>query len=243
MCIRSVASACIAISALPAFSRAAAQTHTDPFAFLRPTVILTGQDRQRLDRQEPIIRILPASGHELATVAVSTIDVGPDALLGSVGDIVGLKKSALVPEIGRFSSQPQLADLQGLTLDDGDIVEIANCRPGHCDLKLAPEEVVRLHETATGPPTDVRAAVEAEFRQIILNRTLAYLHRGALAEPQNFSILLDHCPFLENRMPELVAYFRSYPDVRLPGAESFLYWSKEAYARRRHSCAASTASA
>ena len=58
-----------------------------PLGFLHPLIQLSQADRQRIDGRGVIVRILPASGHELATFVAGSLSVGPDALLASVRNI------------------------------------------------------------------------------------------------------------------------------------------------------------
>ncbi|PWT81292.1 MAG: hypothetical protein C5B57_10775 [Blastocatellia bacterium] len=201
----------------------------DPFEFLHPTIRFSDEDRQRLDDRAVIVRILPASGRELAALAAASLNVGADALVSSVHSIAELKKSSFVPEIGRFSPTPRLEDLRNLTLDDDDVDEIAECRPQSCGLKLAPQEIGRLQRTIPARGERSKDRIEAEFRQIVLERTARYLREGDFGHAAEFSTLLQHSPFVQERMPQLGAYLERYPAVRLADAESFLYWSKETY--------------
>jgi hypothetical protein len=203
---------------------------SDPFGFLHPVIQLSQEDRQRIDGRGVIVRILPANGHELATLVAGSLSVGPDALLASVRNIVELKKSSFVPQIGRFSAQPRLEDLGALTLDDVDFNEIRHCRPQRCGLKLAPDEIVQLQQTTAAGPSNLRAALELEFRRIMVSRATDYLRHGDQRTGREFWTLLEHSPYVQERMPQLRAYLERYPVAPLPRAESFLYWSKETYA-------------
>jgi hypothetical protein len=216
----------------PVGGSARSQSRPDPFGFLEPTVQISDDDRRRLDERDIIIRILPASGHELAAVAVSDLSVGPEALLASVKNIGELKKSSVVPEIGRFSARPRLEDLRGLTLDDVDIDDIAGCPPDDCDLKLAPEEIMRLQSAMSTRSPGSRESLEREFRAILLERVTQYLSRWVYPTRREFSTLLQHSPLVQLRMPQIAAYLEHYPAAGLPDSESFLYWSKETYARK-----------
>jgi hypothetical protein len=208
----------------------AAQPRSDPFAFLRHIVQVSEDDRQRIDDRGVMVRVLPADGHELATLVAGSLNVGPDALLASARNIAELKKSSMVPQVGRFSPEPRLEDLRDLTLDDVDINEIRRCRPQRCGLKLAAEEIARLQQAIAANPENSRAAVEGEFRRIVLSRATEYLRQGDRRNPREFSTLLDHSPYLHTWIPELAPHLQSYPAAPLSGAESFLYWSKETYA-------------
>ncbi|PYQ97421.1 MAG: hypothetical protein DMF97_13935, partial [Acidobacteria bacterium] len=181
------------------------------------------------------IRILPASGHELAFLTAGALEVGPDGLVASVRDMPGLKRSSYVPQIGRFSSQPRVEDLRELTLDVADLDEIRRCRPGRCGLKLDPEEVVRLHKASgSNDVAASKSAIEDEFRRIVVERARRYLARGGDDGQPEFGVLLQHSPYVQLKMPRVVAYLARYPEARpetrLPDCESFLYWSKETYA-------------
>jgi hypothetical protein len=209
--------------------RASGGPTTDPFDFLEPAVQLSDEDRHRIDGRSVIVRILPASGHEVATLAAGSLSVGPDVLLASVRNIVQLKKSPLVPQIGRFSAPPQLEDLRTLTLDNGDVDEIRRCGPERCGLKLEPAEIARLQQAFSSASANPRAALEQEFRRVVLERANEYLRRGEHRNQREFSLLLEHSPHFQS-LPQLHTYLQRYPATPLPDAEAFLYWSKETYA-------------
>jgi hypothetical protein len=210
-------------------SSPSSSTGVDPFEFLRPAIRFSDEERQRLDDRTVIVRILPGSGHELAALAAASLNVGADALVASVNNIAELKKSSFVPEIGRFSPTPRLEDVRNLTLDDGDVDEIARCRPDSCGLKLAPEEILRLQRTIPERGQRTKDRIEAEFRHIVVERAARYLREGDFGSAPEFATLLQHSPFVQGIMSQLGAYLERYPAVRLADAESFLYWSKETY--------------
>src|SRR5580765_8187070 len=84
----------------------------DPFDFLRPTIEFSADDRRELDDRGIVLKILPASGHELATMVAASLNIGPEAFIAKVRNIAALKKGPSVPEIGKFSSSPAIGDLQ-----------------------------------------------------------------------------------------------------------------------------------
>src|SRR5262249_31778038 len=94
---------------------------TDPFEFLRPTVQFTSDGKRELDDRQVLLKILPASGQELATMAAASLRISADVFIAKVRNIVALKKSEHVPQIAKFSTPPVIEDLQQLTLDDSDI--------------------------------------------------------------------------------------------------------------------------
>jgi hypothetical protein len=162
-------------------------------------------------------------------MAAASLNIGPDAFIAKVRNIVALKKGPHVPEMDKFSSPPTLADLQHLTLDDSDIDAIERCRANRCALKLNAAEIERLHRAGVAGSRDSKESVQQEFRQIVLDRTKSYLASGAQETKAQFLTLMQHSPQLVRTAP-LANYLELFPWAPLPGAESFLYWSKETYA-------------
>jgi hypothetical protein len=199
------------------------------FTFLHPVIQFSDTERRTLDGRDVVLKILPATGHELAAVAATSLIAGPDTLLESARNIVYLKRSAMVPQLGRFSEQPRVDDVNGLTLEDVDIATIRRCEPDRCGLKLESDEITRLKTAAASGGQNSQSAIEQEFRRLITNRATRYLSDGDTAGASEFSTLLDHAPYLQSRMPQLAAYLRQFPRAKLPGSDSFLYWSKELY--------------
>jgi len=213
----------------------------DPFAFFRPSVVITAGERAQLDNGFPISRVLPAKGLEVGVLAATPVKADGDRLLAWERRIEELKKGPYVVAIGRFSNPPRLEDLAGLELDSNDVNAIRSCRPGNCLIKLSAAEMKQLqHAEAHGEGG--AAAVQQEFRHIVLSRVQQYLknghippdedHRERVQPASRFALLLDHTPFLETRLPELADDLRDYPLNRDPGVESFLYWSKEHVTRK-----------
>lgn len=206
-----------------------AQSSDDLFAFLRPTIQVTGDERRELDDRGVVLRILPAKDRELAAFAAGSLDAGADALLASVRNIASLKKGRLVPQIGRFSPQPAIEDVQSLTLDAVDIAAIKRCRPDDCDLKLTAAEIDRLHQAAVRDGGDATASLNREFRRILVDRVSNYLRHGNAEGEEEFAALLRHSAFIQAQMPQLGLHLERYPTLPMAGAESFVYWSKEEY--------------
>jgi hypothetical protein len=208
---------------------AAQSQKADAFEFLRPTIQFSADDRRQLDERAVVLRILPASGQELATMVAASLNVGTDAFIAKVRNIVALKKGPHVPQIDKFSPTPVIEDLRQLTLDDSDINAIERCRPNRCALKLAADEIERLHRASAAGASDSKDGVRREFRQIVLERTKRFLATGAQETKAQFLTLMQHSPFIQ-RTPQLANYLEHYPAIPLAGAESYLYWSKETYA-------------
>jgi hypothetical protein len=211
----------------------------DNFSFFQPSITLGRDDVVRLDRGEPIARVLPGKSHEVAILAAVPTEASGDRLVAWMRNIAALKQSSYVLAIGRFSTPPQLADLNDLALDDTDLQAIRRCRPGSCGLKLSDAEIDRLQHAANAAGADWQNAVQTTFRALVLQRVTSYLAGGLPAlgsyddsrRPVSLaaesSELLLHSSFLSEHAPQVADYLARYPNAALPGVESFVYWSKE----------------
>jgi len=216
----------------------------DPFAFFQPSVSLTVDERQRLDRGEAIARTLSGQDREVAVFAAVRVHVDGDRLVAWVRRIEELKRSSYVTAIGRFSEPPRIADLEGLALDDEDLSEIQACRPARCGLHLSANEINDLQRAASDAGKDWKPAVQRAFRGVLLARVAAYRAGGqtALAPYENrldpvspdkeLTAAIDHSAFLAKHVPQLVDRLMRYPREATPNVESFFYWSKERLAGR-----------
>lgn len=210
---------------------AAPATALDPFAFFRPSIAVSADDRRELDRGQSIARVVRGTDREVGVFAAVRVSIDGDRLVAWVRQIAELKKSPYVLAIGRFSDPPRIEDLKGLTLDDEDLSAIRRCRPGDCDLKLARAEMNVLRQTLAKSGDDWKPALQNAFRQIVLRRVQGYLANGHAGvegyKAARFSSLLRHSPFLTGSLPRFAKYLDQYPRAPIADVESFIYWSKE----------------
>jgi hypothetical protein len=221
---------------LVAFGQGPAKQADDPFAFFQPWVTVTVSDRQSLDRGDTLVRVLPGREREVAVFSAIALKATGEDLMKGVRQIADLKRSAFVLAIRRFSDLPRIQELDELSLDDADLNSIQRCRPGSCDIKLGASEIERVQRAAAAP--DWKSKVQDLFRSFVFERVQAYLargHEGISGYPINlqerFSAILRRSP-LPERMPEFANYVENYPGRKLPGVESFLYWSKENFGKK-----------
>jgi len=208
---------------------AAAAGGPDAFAFFRPSVVLSAEDRRQLARGEPVARIVPSSGREIAIFAAVPVDIDGDRLVAWIRRIGALKKSAYVLSIGRFSDPPRLEDLVDLSLDDSELSELRACRP----------DITKVQEAVAAAGSAWKVTLQEVFRLVIMRHVSEYLAEGQKALPPYgphaadaapgslFAALLAHSPFLVERTPRFAAHLRGFPQTAEPSVESFIYWSKE----------------
>jgi hypothetical protein len=214
----------------------------DPFAFFQPSVTITADDRRQLHKGEPIARVLPGKDREVAIFAAVPVTIDGDRLVAWIRRIEALKKSPYVLAIRRFSDPPRLEDLAGLTLDDDELSKIMDCRPGACGMKLFAIEMNELQRTAGEGHGDCKLAVQARFRELVLQRVRSYLDAGPVGPLENhkeeiwpareFARLVEHSALLTERLPTFAEHLRAPPGPPSPDVESFVYWSTERVANR-----------
>jgi hypothetical protein len=222
-----------------------AQPPSNPLAFFQPLVAPTPEELQRLNAGQPLVKTLSGEDRQIGVFAAMSVTATPGALAARVRNIASFKKNPYVRAIRRFSDPPLLEDLAGLTVNDGDLDDIRRCRPSaaSCKVKLAPEEIERLHHALSAvEPAVWKPALQDAFRQLVLDRVRAYQTDGTLPYyldddgpvrlQEAFSTLLRSQPVLWQRAPRFAAYLEQYPRAPMPGVESFWYWSKEDFGRK-----------
>jgi hypothetical protein len=230
--------AAVALSIATAPSADLRQAGSDPFQFLTPSVVVSGGDRERIDRDEVLTRVLSGKSGQIAVFVATRLNAPPDALVAWMRAIAELKRSKFVLAIGRFSDPPRPSDLEDLTLDPRDLDAIRRCRPVDCGLKLSVGEIESLTAVVATAGAEWREAAQREFRRLLAERVVQYRAGGlaALASPADrksrrpdeaLSAIVHQSPYLA-KLPQVVAWLKDYPhaDSRV---ESFFYWSKEYY--------------
>jgi hypothetical protein len=229
---------------IPTGERRPADLPDGPLRFLNPPFVFAPEAIRKLREGHPVVKILPDETDEIAALAAIRLDAPAEALRVAVLDIERLKRSAEIMAIKKFSTPPVIEDLEDLVLDDQDMEDLRDCRPGDCGMKLAEPEIRALQQAQHLAGADARAAVQEKLRQLVLQRVLRYLRGGlenlpAYHDFENpvelqpvFSSLIGRLPFLYRKLPRFAAFVEHYPELSMPEITSFLYWSKEKIGRR-----------
>ena len=190
----------------------------------------SASDLKKIDRGEVVAHSLGAEWDEVALAAATVVKVPVSFYLERFREIETFKKSTEVQQIGRFSDPPAVSDLQGLTIEAGDIEELRKCRPGGCDLKVTDDTIARLSG---------RSDSETAFKEWLAEYAARYLREGNVAlavyhhektprrslEP--LRRVVDRFPFLRDTWPALGNAIGGFNGRLPPGFEQFIYWSKE----------------
>ena len=198
--------------------------------FLQPWFSVEQTDRDTLARRGVVVRSLPAAQRQLSVIATCAVKAAPEALIAAI-------TRAAMPaggQGGTFAAPPTMQDLAGLTLDQGDIDRLRQCRPGSCAINLAADEMSALQVAMRTP----QAGVHEAFRRVLLDRLRRYQAGGLAALPDYrdrrdpvqpagvFADILAQVPYLKTFVPAVANYLERFPSAGPDGAAASFVWSK-----------------
>ena len=194
-----------------------------------------------LDRGAVVKHALPTpEPGEIAVVGATLVNATKETLIDRVRDIAQFKCGADVLQIGRFSDPPMLDDLATLTVNKEDL-DVRSCRVGDCDVRLPADTIGRFERGIDWSAPDAQARAAALFKQVLFENVRAYLSGGPgrmteyddgkrqIRPVADFLGVLKNSPYIGELVPGLPTHLQEFPSSPLPGAEDFLYWSKEKF--------------
>jgi len=241
---RPIAIATIGLTASVLVAAARAQT-TDrgPRALLRTLANISDAEWQAIDRGEAVAKILDTDSREIAVVGAIRIAASAAVLVDRYRDIDRLKRSSIVLDVGRFSRPPVAGDLARVQFDDYS-VDLRDCQPSDCRVRLSAGDVARFHREIDWNDPSWRQRSSAIWRDVLAQHAAAYARAGRQALPifvnkrdplgvaSELSELVQQMAFTSTYAPELHAYIREFAPPLPAGAEDVIYWSREDFGIR-----------
>jgi hypothetical protein len=212
-------------------------------AFLRSQLHVSDSELSALNQGRPVVKTLPATMNREMTTA-GGVRIRGAAIVRFVNEfktLAGFRASEFVLQIGKFGREPQLSDLDPLTLDAADIDALRTCRVAACNVQLAASDIRRFNtevnwqssvagNDATALYKAVLFAHLTEYRAGGNERLVLYHDRETPVRlTTETNALLDARPSLLDRTPTFQDYIRRYPTGALANTEDFFYWSKEGF--------------
>lgn len=210
-----------------------------PNRFYREFVGLTDEQIREIHEGKAVAKILDSPTADQVFVFASVyIHSTPVRYLRFASDLDELRKLPSYLAIGQFSSPPQLADLEGFTLDSEDFKELKDCKPGHCKFQLPAERMDEFQRSIDWSAPDAAEQVNRLAQKMALQALLDYQRggNGALgayrdkshpsAVAETFASLADRTKGLPVYLPELREYLLNYPKADSGNIESQFYWEK-----------------
>ncbi|PIE36018.1 hypothetical protein CSA56_01760 [candidate division KSB3 bacterium] len=213
----------------------------EPHQFLQTHLNFSEKDLVKMEDGKVVVKLFDEGDieNEVGVFGVVRVDTPKHVLLEQFRDIETFTESDVVKQIGKFSNPPRLEDLQPLTVGKNDQQDLKKCKPGDCKLKLNAAMMERFRSEIDWESPEHSEQVNALTRQMLFGYVTDYLQRGDAAlgeyhdkdEPlqvaEAFQGIMDNSSFLAKYVPEFFTYIKNFPHGDLPGAEHFLYWSKE----------------
>lgn len=230
----------LAISSLTATELASA-TSEDLHALLRAHLELSDSELGTLDHGRPVVKTLRASTNR-EIVTAGGVRIRGQAMTRFVEQfkaLEGFRTSQFVLQLGKFSREPQLSDLDALTLEAADLESLRTCRVAACDVRLGADDIRRFQsEVDWRSPTAARDAT-ALYKAILFAHLSAY-HAGGRDRLVHYedreesvrlaaetAALFDAKPSLLDLVPAFQREAQRYPADA--DGEHLFYWSKEAF--------------
>lgn len=203
-----------------------------------------------------VLRMFPPERRALIATGVPVIDVpsekGADfAVRGAVRTVADFDRlvtwaravehlygGRYVPLVRRFSNPPVIEDLSTLVLDDDELEDLRDCRPGHCGVKLGAEDMALIASRIDAAGRGWKEAAQRAFREVMLSRAQTYLSRGLSGLPayadhksaedpvEETTVLVESLRADPLCTPRVSRFVLEFPRIE-PEVESFLYWSKD----------------
>ncbi|HEX7771407.1 MAG TPA: hypothetical protein VF435_03240, partial [Pyrinomonadaceae bacterium] len=132
---------------------------------LREKASFEEPDLTALQLNQPVARLAPTSNkREVAVMGLVSINATAEDFLRSYRDSMLQKSNAAILEIGRFGSQPTLADLASLSLETRDIEDLKECVVGDCQVKLSAPMIERFRKEIDWAAPDYQLRVANLFK-------------------------------------------------------------------------------
>jgi hypothetical protein len=222
----------------------AGQASTPPTTreLLREIAQTTDAEWAAIARGEAVAKVLATDNREVAVAGAVRIAASSERFAGRYREIENLKRSSIVLDVGRFSAPPRPDDLLSVPFEDYDL-DVRDCRPGDCRVRLGATEIARFHREVDWRSNDWRERSRTVWREVLAGYAADFSRDGRralptfvnkpepLSVPAELSLLVDRFGFIESYAPAFLAYLREFgPDPE--GLDKVLYWSKEDFGVR-----------
>lgn len=211
----------------------------EPFKFFREYVGLNDSQIAQIRNGNALAVILKSpEADQVFVFGAVHVDSTPERYLKLAGDLDELRKLPGYLAIRKFSDPPRLADLEGFTLNDKDVKDLKDCKPGHCEVQLPAESMEEFQQSIRWGAPDAADQVNRLGQKMVLEALQAYISGGNDAlgtyrDKKNptevadvFRSLLSRSKALPVYLPDLDRYLLEYPKFSSPNIESQFYWEK-----------------
>jgi len=209
--------------------------------YLEKEIGLNKAEMESVISSRPVAKLLKTkTKDEVAIFGIVRIRAPQELFIEKVRDIVAFEGGKGV-SLGRFQSPPVLRDVAALQIDNKELKEIPNCRPGDCTIKLSDRAMQSLREQVDWSSPKATTQAQSLIRKAFVDYVANYQKIGdeALAvyndkdRPQairdGLRQLVQNSSESIQYDPQLANYLEKYPQERPADTEDIFYWQKGAF--------------
>ena len=213
--------------------------------FLEQSIGLDSAQLDSLERGQPIAKVLPTQGRDVALFGIVTVNRTRAAFTRGARRVPAALQ-APGRKLGVFSTPAVETDMAAFTVTSKDADALEDCKPGHCALKLPGSEMQRIRQQTDWSAPDLEAQLSAYGRRRIAQYVNDYRSRGdsvmvayddkgnlTRRSSEAFAAQLAQSPYVFGNVPSLTTYLTNYPRGSLPDATEIIYWSVDSLPKLR----------
>jgi len=211
----------------------------EPDTFYRRYAGLSETEIREIRGGQAVVKILDSqTPEELFVFGSVYIKSTPENYLTMAADVDALRKLPSYLAVRKFSNPPRLSDLEGFTLEEDDIKQLRECRPGHCELQLPEDSMEQFRKEVDWSAADAAVQANRAAQRMALDELVGYMKEGnsalgvyhdknhPAAVADSFRLLLSRSEALPQYMPDLRQYLLDYPRMKPTTIQSEFYWEK-----------------
>lgn len=196
-----------------------------------------------INRGEAVAKVLATDTREVAVAGAVRIAASSERLIARYREIENLKRSAIVLDVGRFSTPPRPSDLASAQMEEYNL-DLRDCEPGDCRVRLSAADIARFHREVDWRANDWRERSRAIWMDVLAGYAAAFAREGRqglptyvnkrepLSVPAELLSLVERFTFVNEISPTFYSYLRDFGPKAPAGTEELLYWSKEDFGVR-----------
>ncbi len=216
-----------------------ADTLDEPYRFFREFAGLNEEQIAAIRSGKAVAKAVESrTPDEVFVFGAVYVEATPESYLKLASDVDALRKLPSYLAIQSFSDPPKLSDLEGFSLEQQDIVELKNCKTGHCEVQLPTEAIEDFQQSIDWSAPDAGERVNRLAQQMALQALQNYIHGGntalgayrdkkhPAAVAETFASLIGRFEALPVYLPELNEYLLNYPKAKSDNVQAGFYWEK-----------------
>ncbi|NNE67212.1 MAG: hypothetical protein HKN33_11660 [Pyrinomonadaceae bacterium] len=199
----------------------------------------TTEDFDLIEKGKPVVRTIKSDvKHEVAVCGVIKLRAPNDISVDSFHRVIEIQEKKTSEEYGEFSKEPVMADLKGLTISDGELLDLRDCKTNSCKWNLPSDVIKRVTTEIDWEADDAVKQADKMIRAILLQYVIDYGQKGDSAlftyndkpDPvvliKEYESIQDQLFWVDILSPEFANYLKTFPENEPNGIYKTQNWSK-----------------